>query len=185
MRTNWLLLLFTATSSILCANEEITPLRVTARNATFDLPSGWVITEPAGMPEGCILCARKKDKDTGRVVPNASISWEPFQGTTSEYVNCVKQRHSSYYAQTVSEIKCREVGTVPTPAGTAALLHLDVSSVLGEVSLLQALLVRDGVAYAVTTGVSKECFGQASSDFLQIIRSFTVDSQTSKEDSCP
>lgn len=158
---NWLLFLFT---------WSYTALGATA--ALFDLPTGWAMAEPTGMPEGCLLCAGKKGP--GRVSPNANLLTEPFSGTTADYVACVKERHSSYYARTVNEIKWREIGQIPTPAGNAVLLHLDVATILGDVSVLQALLVKEGVAYTVTTGVSKENFGEVSSDFLHIIRSLRI-----------
>lgn len=168
-----LTLLLAAPFGLLTAEvEELELLYKTPCAAFFELPPGWHLAEPNGMPEECLLCARKKGP--GRVAPNANLTSEPYDGTTTDYSQCVKERHACYYARTVNDIKCREVGRVPTPAGTATLLHLDVSSILGDVSILQALLVKDGTAYTLTAGVSKEAFGQASSDFLQIIRSLNV-----------
>lgn len=69
----------------------------------------------------------------------------------------------------------RKLGTLTTRAGSAFLTSIDMETPLGNVRLLQAILLREKTAYLLTGAALQEEFPLYQETFLDAFRSFTLE----------
>lgn len=153
---------------------------------SFKLAKGWHYTLPdqkrleeiddealrQAVTESTILGA----KGPGKGIDQATLAVNvmPCEMEQEEFTEMCREAMENLRLQVAGNVRCQPMGQVETKAGKAELTMMEMERSGGDVKMLQAVLVRDGQAYQVTTSAALSDFGERYSDFLEMIRSFSI-----------
>lgn len=99
--------------------------------------------------------------------PCVNLATEEVDVSLSEYVKAVKELQSP-------DAKWRDLGKLQMAGGTGRLVEMQGNSPFGDVKLLQAIFIKDKMAYILTAAVLKPDFADVQKELLQTFRSLTV-----------
>ncbi len=99
--------------------------------------------------------------------PSLNLAIEETNASLKQYVKAVKAIHLSQ-----PETKWLDLGPFQMRAGSGHLIQLEMPSVLGPQSVLQAILVREGRAYILTGACLKAELPQFRSSLIEAFHSF-------------
>ncbi len=133
----------------------------------FTPPSDWMVTDPQFLTGTVKIGFLSKGKKG--FCPSLNLAVEKGCTSQKEYLQTLKAIYESNPLN-----RYRELGTLSTLAGEAALIEIDVDNTLGKVRLLQMLFVKEKVAYILTASALKEEFGQYYKTFKKAFSSFTI-----------
>lgn len=133
----------------------------------FNPPSDW---EPMLPKEHSpfLQIAFRGQSDTP-LRPSVNLSIEDVEATEKEYIKAVKAIHQAEAGTT-----WRDLGKFETKAGTARLTEIAKKLPLGEMKMLQLILIKNNKAYILTAAASKSDYMKEQSRFFQIFRSFSL-----------
>ncbi len=133
-------------------------------------PKGWeCITDQAQLPQKIKLIYIGKPTAANPFNPSMNVACEETPLNLADYVKSAKAYHESQ-----PETKCALLGKINTAAGPAEILQLDRTMQWGIVRFIQAVMIRNGHAYVVTTTCIKEEFSALSPQLFKAIQSFTI-----------
>lgn len=129
----------------------------------FIPPEGWRLAEDEKLGQHVKLMV--VGKATNQFPPSINLSTEPYRGTLKDYLKIVKSINDA------KGLKWQNLGTIQTKAGEASLSQLDTKNQWGDVRMLHAILVKDGIVYILTAASLKEEFSSHYKAFIDAIRS--------------
>lgn len=142
-------------------------LYLQAQHISMTPPQGWeCIQDTEQLPKKVILVYI--GSGNGALAPSLNVACEETTMTIKEYVTLAKAYHESE-----GDTRCSLLGTLETKAGTAHMLQVDRSTQWGNVRFIQAVLLRESMAYLITATCIQEEFSSLSSQFFKAIQSFT------------
>jgi hypothetical protein len=134
----------------------------------FTPPKGWIACAPDPPSSPFIEVGFIAPSERG-FRPSLNLSREPCSTCSlREYVQEAKRLH----AQSSDISSVRDLGTIPTKAGDAALIELSSSSPWGPTRLMQAIWVQDGTAYLLTSACLKLESLSLQKELLQSFKTF-------------
>lgn len=101
--------------------------------------------------------------------PSINLAEEKTGASLKEYVKAIKNNYKNDKNSFL-----RELGTIETKAGRAALIEISSFSGGGQIRLMQAVLVSEGMAYVLTSCCSKEDFTTYLPDFMRAFKSLSL-----------
>ncbi len=140
--------------------------------ATFTPPKGWEVLSPSNTPEGITLLARSKPKalfasTINLAMEETSLSLEEYLEEVAK-IHCGPSKHLS------------PLGLMQTSAGTMHIFQIDEKMAWADLRILQAILVKDSVAYVVTATTEESEFASVITPLLDSIKSFSILEGTKK-----
>ncbi len=131
-------------------------------------PKGWeCIDDKKQLPAKVELVFIGTGK--GQFTPSLNLATEETSLSVVEYVKLAQMHHASQ-----GETTCRSLGTLETQEGPAHMLQIDRNTQWGVVRFIQGTVIKNGVAYVITTTCLQEDFIDLSPHFLRAIQSFTI-----------
>lgn len=133
----------------------------------FQPPPDWLMSNPKDFKDGVKIgfVASKRKIFT----PAITLTLEKIPCSEKTYIEIVKKNHKSDITKDV-----RELGLLQTKSGSAHLLQIDTKNTWGKVRILQAILVKEGVAYIQTASCLREDFLKIHRDLLDSFNSLSV-----------
>jgi hypothetical protein len=132
----------------------------------FIPPKNFEVADPKALSQEVLIGFIKKGSSFN---PSLNLAEEKTKASLSEYVKAIKNIYkndkNSFF---------RELGALETKAGTAALVEISSRSTCGEIRLMQAVLISDGIAYVLTSCCSKEDFMKYLPDFMNSFKSLSL-----------
>lgn len=133
----------------------------------FFPPSDWQCAQPKHRsPHVQIGFVGKGSTD---FCPSINLATEEVDISLKEYVKAVKGTHLSK-----SHTTWRDLGKFSMKAGEGRLTEIGEISPWGDVTMLQALFVKDTTAYILTAAVLKKDFPRFKEEILQSLQSFDL-----------
>lgn len=120
------------------------------------------------LPEVKVM-ARGKAKSDASLPPSINLAMEETQMTMPEYLEEVR----AMYAHDRNK-RWASIGTLTSKAGVMALTQLDQNTKWGDVRMLQAILIKDAVAYVITATAQVSEFTGFSKEFLSCMQAFEI-----------
>ncbi|MBI3900600.1 MAG: hypothetical protein HY324_00455 [Chlamydiia bacterium] len=108
-------------------------------------------------------------KGSTELRPSVNLSIEDIDTTEKEYLKAVKSIHRKE-----PDTTWRDLGKFSTHAGIARLTEITKKVPVGELKMLQLILIKDHKAYILTGAASKADFMKEHSRLLQTFRSFSL-----------
>ncbi len=133
----------------------------------FTPPKGWYLADPTSLSSHVLVGYVGNEKKIYR--PSINLATEETNVSLKEYIQAVKKIHSED-----KNTKIRELGTIKTKAGDAALLEILSYSNFGNMRMLQAILIKDNQAYILTGASLKDEFFSYSKELSSSIRSLEI-----------
>jgi hypothetical protein len=131
-------------------------------------PKGWEhISDPEQLPRKIKEIYLGKANATNRFTPSINVAYEETALPSEEYIKLAITYHEAQ-----GETICKRLGKIDTKAGPADLLQIDRSSQWGAIRFVQAIIIRNGEAYVVTSTCLKEDFSNLSSQIFKALQSF-------------
>lgn len=131
-------------------------------------PKGWeCIQDPQQLPQKILRIYVGVGK--GSFTPSINIANEETKVGIEEYLRLAKSYHESQ-----SIAKCAFMGKIETKAGPAHLLQIDTATQWGNVRFIQAILIKDSLAYVITATCLQQEFSVFSAQFLKSVQSFSI-----------
>ncbi len=118
---------------------------------------------PASVKSG-YLCKGEKG-----FCPSLNLAVEKVKSTQEQYIKSVRKIH-----ELNPQNRWRNLGSFQTTEGDAILTEIDTKNKLGDVRLLQLILVKEGYAYILTASALKEEFGKHCKEFQQSFKTFQI-----------
>jgi hypothetical protein len=138
-----------------------------ANIAYFIPPNGWECIV-AQKPDPCVQIAFVGKGETN-FRPSLNLAIEEIDVSLKEYLKDVREIH-----ETEMNVQWRDLGPFTFGSGKGRLTEITSSSAIGDVKMLQAILVQDGCAYILTGAVLKKEFLAMQKTLLSAIRSLTI-----------
>jgi hypothetical protein len=133
-------------------------------------PKGWeCIDDPTQLPQKVKVIYIGKGNKTSQFTPSINVAAEPTYLPLKEYVTIAKRYHEGQ-----GGTQCFPLGKIKTESGDAELLQIDRLSQWGSIRFLQAMVIKEGVAYVVTATCLKNEFNSYSSQIFKAIQSLKV-----------
>src|SRR3990167_268663 len=101
--------------------------------------------------------------------PSVNLSVEEVDVSEKEYLKAVKAIH-----QAEPDTTWRDLGKFSTQAGTGRLTEIAKKLPIGEMKMLQLILLKESKAYIITAAASKADYMKEQPRFFQIFRSFSL-----------
>lgn len=133
----------------------------------FTPPASWQACKPNNTSD--YVHVGFVGKGSGLYAPSLTLATEPVDCSLQEYVKAVKAIHLEE-----PNNKWHDLGAIQAKIGRGKLIQITSPSPHGETVVLQALFVKDRMAYVVTAGVLKEDLVQCKNEILAAFRSFDV-----------
>jgi hypothetical protein len=133
------------------------------------VPDAWDQVDTKESPSTVKLILRGKgDYD---LPPTMNVAVEQVAATMSlnQYLECVQTLHKSNPTR-----RCSVLGALPGGREPLQLVQVEMESPWGPVNMLQAIMVRDKIAYVITASARQEEFGQQLPTFIKTLQSFTT-----------
>ncbi len=133
----------------------------------FIPPDGWECVQPRNRSAPIQIGFVGKGKTDFH--PSLNLATEEVDVSLKEYLKAVREIHESEM-----NVGWRDLGPFTFRAGKGRLTEITGQSPLGEVKMLQGILIRDGTAYILTGAVLKEEFLDQQNAILAALRSLNV-----------
>ncbi len=160
-----ILLLFFVLSGLLIADEV----------PSFAAPKHWTSVDPKLLlPSVKISFLKEGEKG---FCPSINLAVEKIEIKESAYLKIVKKMHESN-----PQNRWRSLGKIQTKAGMALLTEVDTKNKMGDVRLLQMILVKKEHVYVITASALKEEFAQYYQDFKTAFESLTLEEENMKNE---
>ena len=132
----------------------------------FYPPEGWQAALPKNLSEHVQIGF--VGEGTGGFHPSINLATEETDASLKEYVKAVKEIHLSQPNTTV-----RSLGKFCMKGGEGLLLEISAPSFWGPLTLLQAILVRDDIAYILTGAILKTQFLKLQQEVLGALKTLS------------
>lgn len=133
----------------------------------FTPPKDWVLIDPKALPKEVKSMVRGPYKDS--LPPSMNLAMESTESSLEDYLNAIKLMHASNHLK-----KWKITGTISTDAGAMTLTQLDSTTNWGNVRMVQAIMIKDNIAYVITgTALSSE-YAKYFPEFYKAIQSFHI-----------
>jgi hypothetical protein len=133
----------------------------------FIPPKNWTLVNPSLAPSNVKIAFIAKEKKS--FCPSLNFVTENTSLNLSEYLQAVRSLHIADKAN-----RWRILGPLHTKAGKAVLTEIDTETPKGKARLLQAILLKNSVAYILTAALSQETFGLFQKEVLESFRSLSI-----------
>lgn len=151
---------------------SLLPMALHAECITLNPPKGWeCIKDPEQLPQKIRMIYIGTGK--GQFTPSINLASEETVLKMDEYLALAKSYHEGQ-----GNTQCKSLGTIETKAGKANLLQIDRKAQWGNVRFIQAVLIRERMAYVITATCLQEEFASLSSHFFKAIQSFAIAEET-------
>ncbi len=133
----------------------------------FSPPSGWEIAqleEPSPYVQIGFI-----GKGSNPFRPSINLALEEIDVPLKEYLKAVKETHLLEPGT-----KWRDLGKFNFQAGPGRLTEISSTSPWGEIKILQALFVKDQIAYILTAAVLKEDFSKIQAALIASLQSLCL-----------
>ena len=130
----------------------------------FTPPKDWEVVNPQ-FQTSCVKI-NFIGKSNKEYRPSLNLASEPIDISMNEYIAAVRKIH-----QADPNRRWRDLGKYPVPAGEARLTEIESRNGAGDIRLLQLIVIKDNVAYVITTTSLKEEFFKFYKDFQDVFRS--------------
>lgn len=130
-------------------------------------PAGWEIAQPKNLSHH--VQVGFLGKGSGDFRPSINIAFEEVDVPLKEYVKAVKKIQTAQ-----PNTQWRDLGKFPMKAGAGRLTEITTTTAWGEIKMLQALFVKNGMAYILTGAVLKQDLPKFQTDLLNSFRSLTL-----------
>ena len=150
----------------------LTTLSAATPQATFTPPKDWEILSPELTPQGITLIARSEAK--ALFASTINLALEETDLSTSEYLLEVEKIHRS------PSKHLSTLGTMETSAGKMHVFQIDEKLAWADLRMLQAIIVKNNVAYVVTATTEESQFASVITPLLESIKSFSILEGTKK-----
>lgn len=152
----------------LCAVVDFTEQAKEPGAVIFTPPQGWNVADKSKLPPSVLVMI--VGKGAHEMPPSIHLTTEEYKGTLKEYMEIVKQINRS------KGNDWKDLGTLNTEAGPASLSQADMKTEWGDVRMMHAILLRDGIVYNLTAASLKSEFSKFYKDFFQALRSLKINS---------
>jgi hypothetical protein len=133
-------------------------------------PKGWeCIADAKQLPQKVKVIFVGAGHGNSQFTPSINVACEETPLSLKDYVAQAKHYHEDR-----TSTFCSYLGNVQTIAGPAEVLQIDRSSQWGDIRFVQAMLIKEGQAYVVTSTCLKNEFGMLSSSIFKAIQSFSL-----------
>jgi hypothetical protein len=133
----------------------------------FRPPTDWELVHPKQYTEHVQIGF--VGKTSGQFRPSINLAIEKVDVSLKEYVKAVKKIHTAEPGT-----KWRDLGKFPMQAGEGRLTEITSTSPFGEIKQLQALFVKDDMAYILTAAAPKEEMLKLTNDLLKSLGSLSL-----------
>lgn len=138
-----------------------------SETCTFLPPAGWEIAQPKHLSQHVQVGFLGKGSADFR--PSLNIAFEEVDVPLKEYIKAVKKIHKAQ-----PNTQWRDLGKLEMQAGTGRLTEISTTTPWGEVKMLQAIFVKDKMAYILTGAVLKQDLPQFQSVLLEAFKSLNL-----------
>lgn len=135
----------------------------------FDVPKGWEMVDPKVLLPEVKVMVKGKALKANHLPPSINLALEETSLSLEEYLDAIKVMNTPDRNR-----KWSRMGSIHTKAGDMALTQLDLTSKWGDVRMIQALMIKNCVAYVITATSQLSEFSQFSKEFFSAIRSFGI-----------
>jgi hypothetical protein len=135
----------------------------------FQPPTDWEIAHLKTPTPEIQIGFLGKGSASAEFRPSINLAVEEIDGTLKEYVKAVKAIHTAE-----PKTQWRDLGKFATRAGEGRLTEISKSSVWGEMKIFQAIVVKEGTAYILTSAVLKEDLAKFRPAILDAFRSLAL-----------
>lgn len=134
----------------------------------FHPPANWEIAQPKHLSPHVQIGFIGKGSTQFR--PSINLAFEEVEDVSlKEYLKAVKELH---LAQT--NTKWRDLGKFPMQAGEGRLTEITSVSAWGEVKMLQAIVLKENIAYILTAAVVKPDLPKFQAEILKSFQSLNL-----------
>ncbi len=134
--------------------------------ALFTPPEGWLASDPDTLPphvHGMVVGPAKSF-----FPPSINLGTENFLGSETEFLERIRKSND------LQGFETKDLGKIRTQAGNAHLIQVDTKSEWGDLRLMQAFFLKEGIAYILTAAALRDEFSAYYKEFFQGIRSFRI-----------
>ena len=135
--------------------------------SSFTVPDGWEQVRHVTPKNNVKMLVRQPKANI--LPPSINLVVEDVEVSLSEYLQIVKDLHKY-----INNAELHDLGKINTKAGSAQLITIEMNSTWGDTKILQALFIKDNVAYVITATALKEDFPNYYKDFFNAIKSFDI-----------
>jgi hypothetical protein len=134
---------------------------------TFTVPDGWEQVRHISPKETVKILVRQPRAEI--LPPSINLVVEKVDVSLPEYLQVVKSLHKY-----INNAELHDLGKINTKAGSAHLISIEMTSNWGDTKILQAMTIRDNIAYVITATALKNDFSVYYKDFFNAIKSFEI-----------
>ena len=135
--------------------------------SNFTVPEGWEQVRHVTPKNNVKMLVRQPRANI--LPPSINLIVEDVEVSLPEYLQIVKDLHKY-----INSAELHDLGKINTKAGTAQLITIEMNSNWGDTKVLQALFIKDNIAYVMTATALKEDFSNYYKDFFSAIKSFNI-----------
>jgi len=133
----------------------------------FYPPTHWLPVDPNKLEKEVLV--QYVSHGSNKIVPSINLAKENIPNSAEEYLQAVcamydKDAHITYHS----------LGTIKTRSGKAHLLELNLQANKKELTLLQAILIKDKTAYVLTGAAAVQDFTRYRPLYITSIRSMQI-----------
>lgn len=132
----------------------------------FTPPQGWRLAETDKLPKSVLLMAVGQGEN--EMPPSIYLTVEDYRGTLKEYMEIVRQINAA------KGNEWKDLGVIKTQAGNASFSQADIASEWGQVRMMHAILIDNGIVYNLTAAALKSEFPKFYKDFFKTLRSLEI-----------
>ena len=130
-------------------------------------PEGWQAARPQGLSEYVEIGFVGKSSES--FSPSISLAKEGIDCGLKEYVQAVKEIHLAE-----ANTQYRDLGPFAMKGGKGRLIQLSNPSTWGDLTLFQAILVKDKMAYILTASMLKQEMASLQKEVIASLQSLDV-----------
>lgn len=149
----------------------VIPLFLFAREpffATFDPPKGWIISDPSHYEKGVQVGYIQSNKRI--FTPSITLAYEKVgKVDLPTYLKAVRK-----HFEEDRQSRYQELGTIQTKSGEGILIQVDMKNRFGEIRLLQAISIHEGIAIIHTASCTKRDFLKVHETLLGSFKSLSI-----------
>lgn len=101
--------------------------------------------------------------------PSINLAIEEVENPLKEYLKAVKKIHLAQ-----ANTQWRDLGKFPMAGGQGQLTEITSPSPWGEIKMLQAILIKDHIAYILTGAVLKQDFPKLQNEILKSFKTLAI-----------
>ena len=132
----------------------------------FNPPENWEMADPK-TPSQQAICGFVDQSHCG-FCPSIHLTYEITSCDIEQYLEIASKNAKS------KRHRWRRMGTLQTQSGAAHLIEIELNHTLGKVSLLQAILPKEGEMHILTAGALKKELARCAPLFREAFQSMKV-----------